>query len=234
MGITWSLVSTRETHLQQPTGRRSSFLNHSRGQHQGLRECPRFFAFDSFSGLPEGPAARYADYAPGAYSCTQNQFTQNIVELGVRLNDVVVVPGFYDKTLTSQTKELHRLQQAAIIMIDCDLYESTLPVLEFVTDRVGQGTILIFHDWFRFRGSPKCGEQRACREWLERNPHLELIEFWREGPQAVSFLVNLRLNRTITSNSDEPSDSTQSTHCRDGHLLLSGDERDRNGRRRLR
>ena len=34
--------------------------------------------------------------------------------------------------------------------------------------------------------------QRACREWLARNPHLELIEYWREGPQAVAFLVNLR------------------------------------------
>ena len=77
-------------------------------------------------------------------------------------------------------------------MIDCDLYESTVPVLEFLTDLVGQGTILIFHDWFRFRASPNCGEQRACREWLERNPHLELVEFWREGPQTVSFVVNLK------------------------------------------
>lgn len=215
-------------------GRRSSFLNPSPGHQQGLKECPRFFAFDSFSGLPEGPAARHADYAPGAYACTQNEFTQNIVKLGVSPSDVVVVPGFYDKTLTSQTKEQHRLRQAAIIMIDCDLYESTVPVLEFVTDLVGQGTILIFHDWFRFQGSPMCGEQRACREWLERNPHLELVEFWREGPQALSFLVNLRLNEATLSNSDKPSDSTQSTHCRDGHLLLRSDERDRNGQGRLR
>ena len=77
-------------------------------------------------------------------------------------------------------------------MIDCDLYESTVPVLDFLTDLVGQGTVLIFHDWFRFKGRPDCGEQRACREWLARNPQLELIEYWREGPQAVSFLVNLK------------------------------------------
>jgi O-methyltransferase len=135
---------------------------------------PRFFAFDSFEGLPEGSATRHVDYAP------------------VDLKDVVVVPGFYDRTLNAQMKEQHGLRRAAMVMIDCDLYESTVPVLEFLTDLVGQGTILIFHDWFRFRGSPKHGEQRACREWLDRNPHLELIEYWREGPQAVSFLVNLR------------------------------------------
>jgi O-methyltransferase len=172
--------------------RRSSFLDSSPGYQQGLQTRRRFFAFDSFAGLPEGAGARHEDYAPGAYTCSQDKFIPNIVGLGVDLRDVVVVPGFYNKTLNSQTKEQHGLRRAAMVMIDCDLYESTVPVLEFVTDLVDQGTILIFHDWFRFRGSPKCGEQRACREWLERNPHLELVEFWREGPQALSFVVNLR------------------------------------------
>lgn len=170
----------------------SSFVEKSPEYQRKKQTCPRFVAFDSFSGLPEGLGARHADYAPGAYACTQDEFTGNIAGLGVDLKDVIVVPGFYDKTLNSTTKEQHGLRRAAIVMIDCDLYESTVPVLEFLTDLVDQGTILIFHDWFRFRGSPKCGEQRACREWQERNPHLELIEYWREGPQAVSFLVNLK------------------------------------------
>ena len=170
----------------------SSYMEKSGEIQRETQPPPRFFAFDSFSGLPEGIGARHADYAPGAYACSQDGFTQNITGLGVDLKDVVIVPGFYDKTLEDATKEKYGLRRAAIVMIDCDLYESTVPVLEFLTDIVDQGTILIFHDWFRFRGSPKCGEQRACLEWQERNPHLELIEYWREGPQAVSFLVNLK------------------------------------------
>lgn len=170
----------------------SSFVEKSPEYKRETQAPPRFFAFDSFAGLPKGLGARHADYAPGAYACSQDEFTRNITALGVDLKDVVIVPGFYDKTLNSQTKEQHGLRRAAMVMIDCDLYESTVPVLEFLTDLVDQGTILIFHDWFRFRGSPKCGEQRACREWQERNPHLELVEYWREGPQAVSFLANLR------------------------------------------
>lgn len=178
--------------IHKERARRSSFLDNSPSHARGLQTRLRCFAFDSFSGLPEGPGPRHADYTPGAYACTQSKFTRNIVKLGVDLKDVVVVPGFYDKTLNRHTKEQHELRRAAIVMIDCDLFESTVPVLEFVTDLVDQGTILIFHDWFRFSGSPKCGEQRACREWLDRNPHLELVEFWREGPQSLSFLVNLR------------------------------------------
>ena len=153
---------------------------------------PRFFAFDSFEGLPTGAAERQVDYFAGAYGCSEAEFKANVARAGVDLARVVTVPGFYDRSLTPDIKRKHGLTKAALVMIDCDLYESTVPVLEFLTDLVGQGTVLIFHDWFRFKGRPDCGEQRACREWLARNPQLELIEYWREGPQAVSFLVNLK------------------------------------------
>lgn len=157
-----------------------------------LDRRPRFFAFDSFEGLPAGGGERQVDYAVGAYSCSEGQFRTNLIARGLDLDDVVVVPGFYDQSLTPQLKRRHQLSRAAMVMIDCDLYESTVPVLRFLTDIVGQGTIIIFHDWFRFKGSPHSGEQRAAGEWLEANPHLELLEYWREGPQAVSFLVNLK------------------------------------------
>lgn len=153
---------------------------------------PRYFAFDSFEGLPTGAGARQVDYAPGAYSASESLFRSNIAAQGVDLQRVISVPGFYDASLTPEVKQKHSLRQAALVMIDCDLYESTVPVMNFLTDLVGQGTVLVFHDWFRFKGSPQQGEQRACREWLARNPHLELIEYWKEGPQAVAFLVNLK------------------------------------------
>jgi len=157
-----------------------------------LKNPPRFFAFDSFEGLPQGAGERMVDYQPGSYSASESLFRGNISSKGVDLNRVISVPGFYDKSLTADVKKKHNLKRAAMVMIDCDLYESTAPVMEFLTDIVGQGTILIFHDWYRFKGSPEQGEQRACREWLARNPHIELIEYWKEGPQSVAFLVNIR------------------------------------------
>ena len=159
---------------------------------QWLAKRPRFFAFDSFAGLPGGEAERQSDYGEGAYACTEDMFRRNVQEAGVDMARVVTVPGMYDKSLTPAVKAQHGLRQAAMVMIDCDLNESTVPVLDFITDLVGQGTILVFHDWFRFKGSPQQGEQRACREWLQRNPQFELIEYWREGPQAVAFLVNFK------------------------------------------
>lgn len=154
------------------------------------RYRPRFIAFDSFSGLPGGAGERHADYGEGAYSCTEAMFLDNIRDNGVDLNDVVTVPGFYDQTLNTETKQRLGLKRASLVLIDCDLYESTVPVLEFITDLVGQGTIIIFDDWYRYKGRPDKGEQRACREWLEKNPQFELVQYWQQGPQAVAFLVN--------------------------------------------
>lgn len=162
---------------------------------QWKANMPRFFAFDSFEGLPEGgDEKRMVDYDPGAYSCTEADFVNYVTYRGVNLADVVRIKGFYDQTCQSETKKKHNIKAAAVVLIDCDLYISTVPVMDFLTDIVQQGTILIFHDWFRFKGNPNEGEQRACGEWLGRNPQLELIEFWKEGPQAVAFLVNFRSN----------------------------------------
>jgi len=209
--VTWNQIEG--DYLEFGVWRGESFaaayhaLQHYRRQHAGLNSAalknsteyttwlespPRFFAFDSFQGLPPGAAERQVDFTPGAYGCSEAEFRANIAKEGVDLSRVVTVPGFYDHSLNRETKQQLGLKKAAVVMIDCDLYESTVPVLEFLTDLVGQGTILIFHDWFRFKGRPDCGEQRACREWLARNPQLELIDFWRQGPQAVSFIVNLK------------------------------------------
>jgi hypothetical protein len=157
-----------------------------------LAAAPRYFAFDSFEGLPAGSAERQTDYEPGAYACSQAEFRANVAAEGVDMRRVVTVPGMFDQSLNAATKAQHGLRKAALIFIDCDLYESTVPVLDFCTDLVTQGTIIVFQDWFRFKGRPDQGEQRACNEWLARNPQFELIEYWREGPQAVSFLVNFK------------------------------------------
>ena len=154
---------------------------------------PRFFAFDSFEGLPSsGGANRPVDYFAGAYACGEADVRANLLRLGVPEGTMIAVPGFFDRSLTSEARTRHNLTQAAIIMIDCDLFESTVPVLAFITPLVRQGTILIFHDWYRFKGSRDQGEQRACREWLEANPEIELEPWWQETGQAKAFLVHDR------------------------------------------
>jgi O-methyltransferase len=151
---------------------------------------PRFFAFDSFAGLPDSKAQSQEEWAEGSYACTREQFQELIADDGVNLKDVVIVPGFYDSSLTPSLKQQHRLCRAAIVHIDCDLYESTIQALRFVTDLLVQGSVIIFDDWFFNQGRSDRGEQKACWEWLASNPHITLTPYWQE-PQPMSFIVGL-------------------------------------------
>jgi hypothetical protein len=151
----------------------------------------RFFAFDSFEGLPSTQGQEQEEWAEGSYACSQDQFKRIITNDGVDLKDVVMVPGFYDATLTNDLKKQASLTRAAIVHIDCDLYESTILALNFVTDLLVQGSIIIFDDWFFNQGRKDRGEQKACQEWLDKNPHIELTPYWQE-PQPMSFIVGIK------------------------------------------
>jgi len=152
----------------------------------------RFYAFDSFQGLPEirGIDREVPQFKPGQYATSQEQFLLNLRSAGVDLARVSVVPGWYHEILNAETKRKLPLRSAAVIWVDCDLYESTVPVLNFITDYVVDGTIIIFDDWFCFRGSPQRGEQRAFREWLAKHPEIGATEYYKHGFFGNSFVLH--------------------------------------------
>ena len=159
-----------------------------------LQSSIRFFAFDSFAGLPAltgGDATRKAPshWREGQFAASKDTFLANLRSGGVDLGAVTLVEGWYNQTLVSETKRSLSLKQGAIFHIDCDLYESTILVLEFITDLWVDGSIVIFDDWFGFRGNPRYGEQRAFREWRERYS-IEASEFWRCDGRSVAFILH--------------------------------------------
>lgn len=152
-----------------------------------------FYAFDSFEGLP--PVRNAVDleveqFRGGQYACGKDAFTSNLVCAGVDLSRVHLVEGFYDTSLNDAMKKNIPLRAAAIIHVDVDLYESTRQLLDFVTDYVQDGTVIVFDDWFCFKGHPERGEQKAFREWLGRNPSISATEWYRVGWQANSFILH--------------------------------------------
>jgi O-methyltransferase len=159
-------------------------------QKRGLKSM-KFYAFDSFQGLPqiEGIDSEFKQFSKGRFACALEQFQTNISKAGLDLNKVRAIAGWYEEVLNDQTKRDLPLTSAAIVYVDCDLYESTVPVLDFVAEYLTNGTVLIFDDWFCFRADPNRGEQRATREWLMRHPEIELVEYHKFGWHGNSFIV---------------------------------------------
>jgi hypothetical protein len=155
----------------------------------------RFWALDSFAGLPR-PADidQDGEAREGLFACSQQTFFQNLDAAKVDRSRIVCVPGWYRDTLTSALKENMGLKVASIVYIDCDLYQSAAEALEFITDLVETGSVLIFDEWWTFKGDPNHGEQRACAEWLARNPEIALQDWHFFGAYGKSFIVT-RPNR---------------------------------------
>jgi hypothetical protein len=109
----------------------------------------------------------------------------------VDLSRVKLVPGWYDKTLNDKTKRELQIKKAAVVWVDCDLYESTVPVLDFITDYVQSGTIILFDDWYCFKADPNRGECRAFNEWLARNPTIRAFEYKKFEAAGNSFILNV-------------------------------------------
>jgi hypothetical protein len=151
-----------------------------------------YVAFDSFEGLPEiGEIDKQVIWEKGKLKMTEQDFLRACSRHGIPRDRLTTVKGFYDVSLTQELKQRLLPRKAAVIYIDCDLYQSTVPVLRFIEDFLQPGTVIVFDDWNCFLADPNRGERRAWREFREASPQLQFEPFVSKGMQ-VSFIFTGR------------------------------------------
>lgn len=152
----------------------------------------RFFGFDSFAGLPQpaGIDVHGDEFKEGDYACSYETVRENLDENGVDWSRTQLIRGYFDKSLKPSLKTEHRMQPVAVALIDCDLYHSTVDVLNFLSDLLQEGSILMFDDWNCFDGADDKGERRAFREYLEQHPKWQAEAFVSFGWHGQSFILH--------------------------------------------
>jgi hypothetical protein len=147
-----------------------------------------YVAFDSFEGLPEiQPIDEQKIWEPGKLKTGEDEFRRICERHGIPPDRLVTVKGFYDESLNEEARRRFEPRKAAIVYIDCDLYASTVPVLNFVRDFLQRGTVIVFDDWFCFHGDPDKGERLAWLEFLAANPSLRFEPFV-QNQEAKAFV----------------------------------------------
>ncbi|MBI3517169.1 MAG: class I SAM-dependent methyltransferase [Proteobacteria bacterium] len=132
----------------------------------------KFFAFDSFEGLPDSSGHSVEIWTRGALTTTVDQFMTMVREHGIYVDRVTPIKGFYNDSLTSALRQkfLDTENKLALVNIDCDLYESAVPVFDFIEPLLQEGTVLYIDDLFAgYKGSPAKGVARAFREFRARS-----------------------------------------------------------------
>jgi O-methyltransferase len=153
----------------------------------------RLFGFDSFQGLP--PVARTdGKWVPG-YFKSDVEFTRANLEQKdvVDPRRVELIEGWFDDTLTPETRNRHNIRKASVIMVDCDLYSSARTALDFCAPVLANDTVVIFDDWLPDSlAARNAGEKRAFDEFLSARPELEITELDTYRRESKVFLLSRR------------------------------------------
>lgn len=135
------------------------------------------YGFDSFEGLKE-------DWSGWG-------FAKGDFDLGGKLpkveNNVKLVKGWFDKTLPSFL--VQHQQPVALLHIDSDTYDSAKVVLDLIGSRIIQGTVIIFDEYFGYRGW-RMGEFKAWKEFV--NKHGIEYEYLGFSVESVSLVITGR------------------------------------------
>lgn len=135
-------------------------------------DAMKFWAFDSFEGLPDSSGHSVEIWKRGALTTTVDEFMRLVNEHGVYTERVTPIKGYYADSLTKelQTRFRDNEQKIALATIDCDLYESAVPVFNFIEPLLQEGSVLYIDDLFAgYKGNPTKGVARAFREFRARS-----------------------------------------------------------------
>lgn len=172
----------------------------------------RLFGFDSFVGLP--PSARSDDggaWMPGMFKSDVRRVAARLERAGLSPARGSLIKGWFEDTLTAETRERLNITHASVIMMDADMYTSTKTALEFCLPVIGQEAVVFFDDWWPYLAERNLGEKKAFDEFLSDHREFSADQLPTEfsadqlssyKPEARVFLVRRESPLTTGGTSD--------------------------------
>lgn len=132
---------------------------------------PMFYGFDAFKGLPEEKLDSHSPWKTGDFDLGGHINPALLNKDGIEL-----VVGWFNETLNDETAKKFGDKKAGLVHIDCDIYTSTLEVLEFLVKHklLVDGTLVVYDDWGAWKQA-LLTEDRAY-DLAEGRAHKEICE----------------------------------------------------------
>jgi hypothetical protein len=154
----------------------------------------RFLAFDSFEGLPAGAGDHdVANWTGGALCTSEDEFRAIVARHGIYVDRIDTIKGFYENSLTDTLRDrlLAQGYRVSLLNIDCDLYESAVPIFRFVEPFLQEGSVIYIDDYFAgYKGSPRKGVSRAFDDF-RKTSRFTFVQHLQAGWNGRSFIACL-------------------------------------------
>jgi O-methyltransferase len=157
----------------------------------------RFFGFDTYKGIA-GALAQEISFPDGSYYSNLETYWHNMKVAGADPARVRPVQGNFLETFTNPAalQATLGIERCLVAHIDCDVYSAAKASLDFVTNILVQGSVLLFDEFHANNASNQLGERRALREWLAENPHIEVERWMDYAAVGRAFFVHIDAERT--------------------------------------
>lgn len=138
----------------------------------------RLFGYDSFEGLPRSAAQEDGGFWKGGQFKSALWLARDyLASRGVPTDRVTLVKGWFSDTLSETLKHSSAMKRAGVVMVDCDLYSSTLEALRFLRPMFDRPVILFFDDWNAGHLADKgMGERKAFEEFLAESSGFDVTD----------------------------------------------------------
>ncbi|HJT50751.1 MAG TPA: TylF/MycF/NovP-related O-methyltransferase [Nitrosospira sp.] len=164
--------------------------------HRMMRRYERhgmtLWGFDSFQGLPETEEHPDNIWYKGQFACTRPEFEAILKSRGICRSEYELVEGFYSESLNDAAHRRLSGRKAAIVYIDCDLYDSTIQVLNFIEPYLVNGSIVCFDDFYNYKADPEQGEQKALADFMRKETGISFIPYLTYAPLGKSFICRIK------------------------------------------
>ena len=105
---------------------------------------------------------------------SENDFKKPIFKDGMLESRLTTIKGFYELSLNKKLAAQFKKKAILFIYVDCDLYEETLKILNFIDHKITKGGIIAFDEALR---NTKKGEAKALKEFYQtRKKKYKLIK----------------------------------------------------------
>lgn len=150
----------------------------------------RFWAFDSFEGLPASDQPEHPHWVEGTLHTSYAEFERLCASRGIAAADLTCVPGFYENTIGPNANYDGKLpDDIAMAYIDCDMLSSTRDVLHFLQGKLKHGMIIAFDDYFVYDTQNISGNRGAFLELVAREKNFNFLPYQPFNWNGMSFIV---------------------------------------------